>query len=787
MKPLRGEAWIHNTSKKGGFLKRNHFQFLSRCLLGMLVCVVFSSTIALSQKKMVLTPYGEVAQYKTDVTIIASIVWSGTVTVSAHSVGVTYIDSEMIARSTPLWHPRSGYIVASKVVGEYAVDRNVKVLLDDGSLIVLDYRHASYNKPPKEYDAGKLTKKGGSESWMKVVGDATYVLSTYFVYVYRDSVSSWQVDTTGLGSATINDISLDTAQYVYAATSNGVFKQNPDSSVWHQITNLPTNNFQSIFVDRRNRIFAAYYPSYNGQGTYISTDNDSSWTPDSVGIGTMQILKLSDDAYGNTYAIANGYEQVYRRANNTPGWTRVDGGITAITVNATTMNSIEGDSVLFAATSFGSYRSTDHGTTWREDNAGNPAENFYAFARGAGGKWFTTTNLGMYSLNPTDTAWIKVFPTSGYMAQLPIYTDGLGNIYTSIGTNNGLTVYESSNNGSTWNADSVGLNLYGLSAFFIDEKGGQHIATGPYSGTCLLYSKPFGGSWGLDTAGFQLTSNYSYSGTYAIASDRHGYLYISGTYLNGSTSINGKVMRRPIDGGTWVPDTLGLSAYGYFDRLVPGKNADMYGTFRPHLVHRSNGTWSALNTPSIANSTINSMALSVDSSGALFVAIMGHDANYVYRGLGVYFSRDTGATWTFAGGDSIDFTKLVSYGDSTYACSGSGLYIFTRKAAGTTGVRPVESRPMTFALFQNYPNPFNPTTDFEFRIVNFGFVSLKVFDELGREVATLVNEIKQPGEYRVRWKAEGMASGIYFYRLEASSLADPTKSFVQTRKMLLLK
>jgi hypothetical protein len=92
-----------------------------------------------------------------------------------------------------------------------------------------------------------------------------------------------------------------------------------------------------------------------------------------------------------------------------------------------------------------------------------------------------------------------------------------------------------------------------------------------------------------------------------------------------------------------------------------------------------------------------------------------------------------------------------------------------------------------FSLLQNYPNPFNPTTDFGFRIADLGFVSLKVYDEIGKEVATLVNEVKQPGEYTVQWKAQGMASGIYFYRLDAMSTSDPTKSFTQVKKMLMLK
>jgi len=90
------------------------------------------------------------------------------------------------------------------------------------------------------------------------------------------------------------------------------------------------------------------------------------------------------------------------------------------------------------------------------------------------------------------------------------------------------------------------------------------------------------------------------------------------------------------------------------------------------------------------------------------------------------------------------------------------------------------SHPDEYILYQNYPNPFNPTTNFKFRIADFGFISIKVFDLLGREVTTLVNEEKPAGEYEVKFDAKGQASGIYLYKLE-------TSNFTATRKMLLLK
>lgn len=92
--------------------------------------------------------------------------------------------------------------------------------------------------------------------------------------------------------------------------------------------------------------------------------------------------------------------------------------------------------------------------------------------------------------------------------------------------------------------------------------------------------------------------------------------------------------------------------------------------------------------------------------------------------------------------------------------------------------------PEGFALYQNYPNPFNPSTNIRFRIADFGFVSLKVYDILGNEVAVLVNEIKSSGIYNIEFSPESgirnPTSGIYLYQLKAGN-------FTQTKKMLLLK
>ena len=89
-------------------------------------------------------------------------------------------------------------------------------------------------------------------------------------------------------------------------------------------------------------------------------------------------------------------------------------------------------------------------------------------------------------------------------------------------------------------------------------------------------------------------------------------------------------------------------------------------------------------------------------------------------------------------------------------------------------------KPRMFALEQNYPNPFNPTTKIQFTVVDRLLTIVKVYDLLGREVTTVVNEVKEPGTYTVQFEGTNLASGVYLYRLQAGN-------FVQTHKMILAR
>jgi len=112
--------------------------------------------------------------------------------------------------------------------------------------------------------------------------------------------------------------------------------------------------------------------------------------------------------------------------------------------------------------------------------------------------------------------------------------------------------------------------------------------------------------------------------------------------------------------------------------------------------------------------------------------------------------------------------------------SGGKVYWKDSVSAIVTGIEDEITLPISYSLNQNYPNPFNPVTTIKYQIPELSFVTLKVYDVLGNEIATLVNDEKPAGSYEVEFDGTELTSGVYFYRLLAGS-------FVETKKMILMK
>ena len=159
-------------------------------------------------------------------------------------------------------------------------------------------------------------------------------------------------------------------------------------------------------------------------------------------------------------------------------------------------------------------------------------------------------------------------------------------------------------------------------------------------------------------------------------------------------------------------------------------------------------------------------------------SLLAYEFTPDYDSLNVHYESSSGFLTLSAQDGYYGLTKLfISVTDDSGAVASDSLLV---EIFQSTGIENSDEQiPLSFKLYQNYPNPFNPTTTIEFSLPTSEFVSLKIYNILGEEMATLVSERLPAGKYKHNWDASGLASGVYLYRIQAGDYAD-------TKKMVLL-
>ena len=428
---------------------------------------------------------------------------------------------------------------------------------------------------------------------------------------------------------------------------------------------------------------------------------------------------------------------------------------------------------------------------WYDNRSGGNYEIYYKRSTDGGISWGADTRLTnnvYYSSDPS-------ISVSGSVVHVvwDDQRDGNDEIY-----------YKRSTDGGTiWGSDTRLTNDSSLSRNPCVTASGSvvFVVWNDYNTLDIFYkcSTDGGISWGVDT---QLTNDPGPSWYPAVS--------VSGSIVHvaweegrgGNANI---YYKRSSDGGiNWGLDTPltnndttiyfgspSLSISGSVVHVVWTDTRDHGMNYGVYYKSSTDGGISWNQETHITNNIAISYApsVSVSGSGVHVVWYVNRDGNFE-----IYYnhSTDEGISW----GIDTRLTNNSAYSAKPFvSVSGSVVHVvwmdlrdgnyeiyYKRNPTGNaTGIENSNSEiPKEFLLEQNYPNPFNPSTIIQYTIVSRKFVSLKIYDVLGNEIATLVNEEKPTGSYEVNFNSSQLSSGIYFYKLQAGS-------FVETKKMMLLK
>ncbi len=596
-------------------------------------------------------------------------------------------------------------------------------------------------------------------------GSISIAGTTTGVYITTNSGQSWQ--QTSLNNFNVDGVNISSNRIFAGSVSQptGIYYSSNNGTNWIQST--LNNRIINCIQSKGNKIVAGT----NTAGVYISTDEGNTWNQTSLNNNTVRSIHIDE----NKIIAGTSYDGIYKSTNDGVSWVKTynqPGVIYSI--------SCENDTIFASSSLSGLLLSTNSGDSWINTGIG---DNSNTFVFKTGNNVFTS--WGNYGLQRSTNSGIN-FSTSDFPGGDALKFAASANKLYSAGSSG---IYKSLNGGINW--AQTNMKLY-MSNIVIS--GGNLFSSG--DGVGIHKSTDEGETW------FEIPSPNSNKGIFSSVANAN-FIFAS-PYEQG-------VHRTSNDGINWtkvlnIPTANELVISG--DTIFAGDAA-------------SGGIWISTNLGDnwvnvLPGKSINNIKI---SGNELYAATM----------TGVYYSSDRGINWQSIGLTSVnvngvekEFNKLIcatktgifvtTNNGQNWISKNEGLFtnsealsVFLSNGMLYTGIKNnsiwkrqlsellaisklSEEVPNDFNLEQNYPNPFNAMTTIRFNIPQLSsnqrtsgnLIQLKVFDIVGRELATLHNGYLLPGKYEVSFNASVYSSGIYFYQLRAGD-------FVQTKKLVLLK
>lgn len=597
------------------------------------------------------------------------------------------------------------------------------------------------------------------------------------IYISANNGDSWQNIKPTNNTYDVKAVAYD-GTYLYAALhGSGIARSGDEGLTWTVYTSgIADKTIWAILVTD-SKIFIG-----TNTGIFSSSDKGINWQTANTGISANSSGFKSFTKIGNDIFVCSNYGGAHKSVDNGQNWTAINQGLQ--TTNARKIFSTGTD--LFISTDAGIYRSIDGGTNWTKTNTGTLSDYSNNFAAIGNNIFVANSTRGIYKTTNNGTLWTqcnKGITNSTIKTLLKIGSTLFAGAYYSGG------VHHTSNGGTTWNHSYPSVsNVVQL----VNNNNDIYAAT---AGWGLFRSVDNGVNW------TPLTSNNADLLSVYTAAIGNNKIFIgtatNGVYVsndNGATwtVTNNNLTARNINMLTFVGTKLfaatsagivSTTDYGatWGQVSLQGKNII---TIKANNNKIFAGTWG----DGVYISNDNGATWTQSNNGMTYLLIYAitFDNNnnvYVASGANVYSSKDGGANWVLKNeGLPLDVYGIEVLDNYLYA--GTNTYgVYKRPLSElVTSIENSLEIPNEIRLEQNYPNPFNPSTTIRYSISEPGHVSLKIYDLLGKEVATLVNEFKQPGNYDSQFSLQNsrLTSGIYFYKITSGK-------YSETKKMIILK
>jgi len=605
---------------------------------------------------------------------------------------------------------------------------------------------------------------------------ALYAKSPNAVFRSFDAGLTWnQIFSSGYN---LSKVVVDEEGTIFISKYSGGISYSSDyGTTWNEIS-VENNKVYNIAVDLDGTIYASLY----GIGIYRSTDDGISWIQRVSGFKNLGVISIAKSPTGSIFA-GTSYGGIWRSTDNGEFWT--SNGFFYEVVHAIGINP---NGYIYAGIEGMLYRSTNDGNDWLEMNLGITNPYVLSISINSSGHIFVGTSDHLYDYGNVFISTDNGVTWSNILSNIyPVWAISANDSKVFVGTYSTLDttkIYRSFDNGLTWSVSYTCPLYHYVSSITIALNGAVYAGIPheiyPYNGFGVIVSTDDGETWVQKNTGLtnldvlSLTTN---SLNHIIAGTKGG-----GTFL----STN--------NGDNWINISSGLDDQKVYALTVDNDGFAYAGT-GDGVARSTNSTVIPVELISFTASVLqNEKAVELNWTTATEINNSGFEIERAS------LSATPGQGW-----EKIGFipgfgttTELKSYSIIDEDVT-TGVYKYRLKQIDFDGSIEysneieveVDFTPKEFVLYQNYPNPFNPSTTIKFEIPNVETArrvvstTLKVYDILGNEVATLVNEEKQPGVYEVEFNShsdegQNLSSGIYFYQLEAGN-------FSQIKKMVLLR